>query len=40
MGFNESKHGRTMKKELLIEEKESLAEFVRNECVKKRFGSL
>ncbi len=34
MGTNESKHGRAMKKELLKEEKEALAEFVRNECVK------
>ncbi len=34
MGINESKFGRGMKKELLKEEKEALAEFVRNECVK------
>jgi hypothetical protein len=34
MGFNESKFGRAMKKELLKEEQQTLAEFIRNECVK------
>jgi len=34
MGFNESKPGRAMKKNLTKEEQQALAEFIRNECVR------